>query len=180
MIYYVLVRMKTKTNRDFEALEQRRREGMRLLSQRVAQAEVARRLNVSPAAVCKWEARRKAHPGGAWKRRPQGKPPKLTARHKERLCRILQKGAQAHGFLNDLWTLPRIASVLEASCGVRLHPGHLWRVLGALGWSVQKPERRALQRDEAAIAHWKRHTWPALKKKPGAKGAPSSLSTKAG
>lgn len=172
--------MKTKTKRDFEALERRRREGMRLLGQRVAQAEVARRLGVSPAAVCKWEARRKAKPGGAWKRRPQGKPPKLTARHKEQLCRILQAGAQAHGFLNDLWTLPRIATVLESTCGVRLHPGHLWRVLGTLGWSVQKPERRALQRDEVAIAHWKRHTWPALKKKRGAKGGRSSLSMKAG
>lgn len=60
-----------------------------------------------------------------------------------------------------------------------MHPGHLWRVLGALGWSVQKPERRALQRDEAAIAHWQEHTWPALKKKPAAKGAPLSSSTRA-
>ena len=169
--------MKTKTKRDFDALEQRRREGMRLLGQRVAQAEVARRLGVSPAAVCKWEARRKARPGGAWKRRPQGKPPKLTARHKEQLCQALKKGAQAHGFLNELWTLPRIATVLEATCGVRLHPGHLWRVLGTLGWSVQKPERRALQRDEAAILDWKKRRWPALKKSVSAKAARSSSST---
>jgi transposase len=160
-------------------MEQRRREGMRLLGQKVAQAEVARRLGVSPAAVCKWNARRQSQPGAAWKRRPQGKPPKLTARHKEQLRRALKKGAQAHGFLNELWTLPRIAAVLEATCGVRLHPGHVWRVLGALGWSVQKPERRAFQRDEAAIAHWKQRTWPALKKKPGVKSARSSLWTKA-
>jgi transposase len=172
--------MRTKTKRDFEALEERRREGMRLLGRRIAQAEVARRLGVTPAAVCKWEARRKAQPGVAWKRRPLGKPPKLTVRHKEQLRAALKKGAQAHGFLNELWTLPRIAQVLESTCGVRLHPGHLWRVLGTLGWSVQKPERRAFQRDEASIAHWKKHTWPALKKKPGAKGAPSSSSTRAG
>lgn len=153
---------------------------MRLLGQKVPQAEVARRLGVSPAAVCKWNARRKTQPAAAWKRRPQGKPPKLTARHKAQLRRALKKGAQAHGFLNELWTLPRIAAVLETTCGVRLHPGHVWRVLGALGWSVQKPERRAFQRDEAAIAHWKRHTWPALKKKPVAKSARSSLWMKAG
>lgn len=171
--------MRTKTKRDFAALEGRRREGMRLLARRIPQAEVARRLGVTPAAVCKWEARRKAQPGAAWKRRPQGKPPKLTVRHKEQLRAALKQGAQAHGFLNELWTLPRIAQVLESTCGVRLHPGHLWRVLGALGWSVQKPERRAFQRDEAAIAHWKKHTWPALKKRPGAKGAPSSSSTRA-
>lgn len=172
--------MKTKTKRDFEALEARRREGMRLLARKIPQAEVARRLGVTPAAVCKWAARRKAQPTAPWQRRPLGKPPKLTLRHKEQLRAALNQGAQAHGFLNELWTLPRIAQVLERMCGVRLHPGHLWRVLGALGWSVQKPERRAFQRDEAAIAHWKRHTWPALKKKPGAKGAPSSSSTKAG
>jgi transposase len=171
--------MKAKTKRDFAALEQRRREGIRLLAQAVPQAEVARRLGVTPAAVCKWAARRKAQPGRAWQRRPLGKPPKLTAAHKQQLRRALKEGAQAHGFLNELWTLPRIASVLESTCGVRLHPGHLWRVLGALGWSVQKPERRALQRDEAAIAHWKEHTWPALKKKPAAKGAPLSSSTRA-
>ena len=161
-------------------MEQRRREGMRLLGQKMAQAEVARRVGVSRSAVCKWDARRKTQPGAAWKRRPLGKPPRLSARHKAQLCRALKKGAQAHGFLNELWTLPRIAAVLEATCGVRLHPGHVWRVLGALGWSVQQPERRAFQRDEAAIAHWKRHTWPTLKKKPGAKDARSSLWMRAG
>lgn len=124
--------MKTKTKRDLEAMERRRREGMRLLGQKVPQAEVARRLGVSRAAACQWQARRKAQPGRAWKRRPLG------ARHKAQLCRALKKGAQAHGFLNELWTLPRIAAVIEASCGVRLHPGHVWRVLGALGWSGQE------------------------------------------
>lgn len=105
--------MKAKTKRDFAAMEQRRREGMRLLGQAVPQAEVARRLGVTPAAVCKWAARRKTQPGRAWQRRPLGKPPKLTAPHKEQLRRALKQGAQAHGFLNELWTLPRIASVLE-------------------------------------------------------------------
>ena len=127
----VLQGMKTKTRRDFDALEQRRRAGMRLLGQKVAQAEVARRLGVSPAAVCKWNARRRTQPATAWQRRPQGKPPKLTAAHKEQLRRALRRGAQAHGFVNDLWTLPRIAQVLESTCGVRLHPGHLWRVFWA-------------------------------------------------
>jgi transposase len=171
--------MSTRTKRDFTALEERRREGMRLLARQVPQAEVARRLGVSPAAVCKWEARRRRQAGAAWRRRPLGKPPKLTAAHRRVLAAALKSGAQAHGFLNELWTLSRIAQVLERTCGVRLHPGHLWRVLGEMGWSVQKPERRALQRNEQEIAHWKKHTWPALKKKPGARAAPSSSWTKA-
>jgi transposase len=78
----------------------------------------------------------------------------------------LVQGPQAHGFLNDLWTLPRVAEVTARLTGVRLHPGHLWRVLGQMGWSVQRPTGKAIQRDEAAIAHWKKHTWPAFKKSP--------------
>jgi transposase len=108
-----------------------------------------------------------------------GRPAKLTAAHRVQLQRLLRQGAQAHGFLTDLWTLPRIAAVLQRESGLRLHPAHLWRVLGAMGWSVQRPEKRAVQRDEAAIQRWKRHTWPALKKKPGASTAPSYSSTKA-
>jgi transposase len=169
--------MKRKTIRNYQALEDRRREGMRLLGRGLPQAEVARRLGVSRAAVCQWNGRRKTQRGAAWKRRPLGKPPKLTAHHKAQLIQALQAGAQAHGFVNDLWTLPRLAQVLVQISGVRVHPGHLWRVLGALGWSVQKPEGRAFQRDEAAIRRWKQRTWPALKKKPASSVGPLSLST---
>jgi transposase len=172
--------MKQRTKRDFGKLEERRREGMRLLGRQVPQAEVARRLGVTPAAVCKWNQRRKARTGAAWKRRALGAPPKLTSPLKEKLRRMLLDGAQAHGFLTDLWTLPRVAAALETACGLRLHCGHLWRVLGALGFSPQRPERRAFQRDEAAIARWKKRTWPALKKKPAGSAAPWSSSTKAG
>lgn len=152
---------------------------MQLLADGVSQAEVARRLGVTPAAVCKWNGKR-GKSAQAWKRGRLGRPAKLTARHRQSLERILREGAQAHGFLTDLWTLPRIAAVLARQVGVQLHPGHLWRVLGVMGWSVQRPEKRAVQRDEQAIARWKRHTWPALKKKPSAKDAASSSSTRAG
>lgn len=170
--------MVKKTRRDFAAMERRRKRGMKLLDDGVAQAEVARRLGVTPATVCKWRARLRDNQE-AWKRRPLGRPAKLTAEHRAWLERALPQGAQAHGFLTDLWTLPRIATVLAREAGVRIHPGHLWRVLGAMGWSVQRPEKRALQRDEEAITRWKRRTWPALKKRPGEKTAPSSSSTRA-
>jgi transposase len=97
----------------------------------------------------------------------------------KRLATVLEKGAQAYGFLNDLWTLPRVARVLEQECGVTAHPAHLWRVLGRMGWSSQRPCGKARERDEEAIAHWKRYTWPALKKTPGKTAEPSCLSTKA-
>jgi transposase len=169
----------TKTSRDFVALEARRREGMRRLGRGLAQADVARQLGVSRPTVLRWSRMRRKQKGGAWKRRRLGRPPKITAAHLERLARLLKQGAQAHGFLNDLWTLPRIAQVLERECGVLTHPAHLWKVLVRLGWSCQRPGGKAEERDEQAIAQWKRYTWPALKKRPGTKAERSSLSTKA-
>lgn len=158
--------MSTKTRRDLDGMEERRRKGMRLLAQGVSQAEVARRCGVSRVSARRWEQQRQTTKAAAWKRRPLGRRPKLTPAHKQTLEKALERGAQAHGFLNDLWTLPRVATLIERQSGVRLHPGHVWRLLGQLGWSLQRPSGRAIQRDEAAIARWKKHTWPALKKSP--------------
>jgi len=158
--------MSTKIKRDITGLERRRREGMRLLAQGVSQAEVARRCGVSRVSALRWERQRTVAKGAAWKRRPLGRRPKLTSPQKQQLENALRQGAQAHGFLNDLWTLPRVAALIERQSQVRLHPGHVWRLLGQMGWSLQRPAGKAVQRDEAAIARWKKHTWPALKKSP--------------
>lgn len=158
--------MSTKTKRDLDGMEARRRKGMRLLARGVAQAEVARQCGVSRVSALRWEQQRRAAKAEAWKRRPLGRRPKLTPAHKQTLEKALEKGAQAHGFLNDLWTLPRVATLIERQSDVRLHPGHVWRLLGQMGWSLQRPSGRAVQRDEVAIARWKKHTWPALKKSP--------------
>jgi len=84
------------------------------------------------------------------------------------LPRLLARGARAHGYATDLWTTKRVATVITREFGVHYHPAHVSRLLAACGWSCQKPERRALERDEAAIAHWKRYRWTAIKKKPSA------------
>jgi transposase len=170
--------MKT-TRRDFAELERRRRTGMRLLAEGHSQAEVARRCGVSRTTTLRWDTTRRQRRGAAWRRRTLGRPPKVTAKHVKRLELALVQGAQAHGYLNDLWTLPRVAEVLERLCGVHAHPAHLWKVLARMGWSCQRPTGRAKERDEEAIARWKRHTWPALKKKPDAKAAPLCSLTKA-
>ena len=81
---------------------------------------------------------------------------------------MLLRGARAHGYRTDLWTLPRVAEVISREFGVRYHPAHVSRILVEAGWSCQKPERRAVERDEAAIEHWKRYKWVAIKKKPDA------------
>lgn len=158
--------MSPKPKRDLDGMEARRRKGMRLLARGVSQAEVARQCGVSRVSALRWEQQRPTATTEAWKRRPLGRRPKLTPAHKHTLAKALEQGAQAHGFLNDLWTLPRVATLIERQSDVRLHPGHVWRLLGQMGWSLQRPSGRAVQRDEAAIARWKKHTWPALKKSP--------------
>jgi transposase len=158
--------MLTKSKRDLDQMEQRRRDGMRLLGRGFSQAEVARRCHVSRVTALRWAQQRQSGTGAAWKRRPLGRPAKLAACHRQALESALLQGAQAHGFLNDLWTLPRVAELIHRQSGVRLHPGHVWRVLGRMGWSVQRPSGKAAQRDEAAVARWKKYTWPALKKRP--------------
>jgi transposase len=75
----------------------------------------------------------------------------------------LGKGPQAFGFDTDLWTLGRIAEVIERLTGVGYHPGHVWRLLRRLHWSPQRPARRASERDEAEIARWRAQEWPRIK-----------------
>ena len=127
--------------------------------------DIAAALRVSAAAVSGWVKR--ARMGGieALRRHPApGPTPKLSAEQRAQLPDLLAQGAEAHGFVGDVWTTARVAAVIEREFGVRYHPAHVSRLLRAVGWSVQQPIRRASQRDEAAIAAWYAERWPALKK----------------
>jgi transposase len=161
--------------RDFAGLEQRRWRGKQLLADGLTPAEVARRLGVSAQSVCRW---RDTAPG-ALRHRRAGRPAALSAAQLARVRQAVLAGPQAHGFRTNLWTCQRAAQVVAQLTGRRFHRSHVWRLLGQLGFSCQKPVGRARERDEAAIAEWKNSTWPALKKRPGAKAARSSSSTKA-
>jgi hypothetical protein len=81
-----------------------------------------------------------------------------------RLASELEKGALEHGYPNDYWTLDRIGKLIWDLHGVRYHPSGVWDLMGRLGWSNQKPQRQPLQRDDEAIAAWKREVWPEIKK----------------
>lgn len=152
--------------RDFAALEVRRLAGARLLRRGVRPAEVARATGASIQSVCDW-ARKMRQGGTAALRHPgrAGRKPGLGASDLRRVERGLKRGPEALGYESGLWTLPRVADLIERETGVRYHPGHVWRLLRRLGWSVQRPVGRALERNEAAIAHWKKVRWPELKKK---------------
>jgi transposase len=95
-----------------------------------------------------------------------GRPAQLGAAELSRLYVALLEGASAHGFATPLWTIKRLGLWIERELGVRYSQTHIWRLLGQLGFSNQKPDRRALERDSAAIAQWRKRTWPALKKTP--------------
>ena len=127
--------------------------------------EVVRRLGIARQVGYRWhEAWQAGGEAGLASRGPAGPKSKLTAAHTETLVDALLEGPAAYGYKTQLWTLPRVAALIEHLTGVHYHPGHVWRVMGSLGFSCQRPERRAIERDEKAIRQWKRVQWPELKK----------------
>ena len=155
------------SHRDLHVLEQRRRRAAQLFAKgRMSQASVARELKVSRMSVARWFRAWTKSGKQALRAAPRaGRKPLVNARHLQKVQAALRQGARAHGFSADLWTLPRVATVIERVTGVRYHPGHVWKMLGAMQWSVQKPERQARERDAEQVEYWKTTRWPELKKK---------------
>jgi transposase len=157
--------IKTGTwRRDFGGLEQRRLEAARMFARGATQAEVASTFGVSRQAASVWY--RRWHQGGEPALRAAGRAgrrPRLSAAELDAVEGALRKGPEAFGFDTELWTLARVAQVIERLTGVSFHPGHVWRILRRLGWSLQRPARRAAERDEAEIARWRAQEWPRIK-----------------
>ena len=152
---------------DYATEEKRRVSAGKLFARGLAQAEVARRLGVSRQSASRWWHAWKV--GGAKALRGAGhtgRPRKLSDKQLCQLGACLLEGAKAHGYRTEMWTLRRIAAVVRRRFRVTYHPGHVWKLLGALGWSCQRPEHRARERNEAAIRRWLKHRWPAIKKRP--------------
>jgi transposase len=150
-----------------------------LLEQGLRPVEVAQRVGVDRRSVRRWKAAaRGAGEAGVRAKPAPGRPPKLKARQRTRLEQLLLKGAQAAGFHTDLWTCPRVAELIERRFGVGYHVDHVGRLLHELGWSPQRPARRALERDEVAIGTWVKQNWSRVKKTPAAAARRSSSSTR--
>ena len=98
-----------------------------------------------------------------------GRPAQLDAAQLAAVRAVVQQSPTEHGFGTELWTLKRVGAVIERMHGVRFGQTQIWRILGSLGFSPQKPEKRAIERNDDAVRHWRRRTWPALKKKPSEK-----------
>jgi transposase len=159
-----------------EALEARRLMAGRLLLKGKGVREVSRLTGAASSSVSRWK--QDLEQGGleALKAKPHpGRTPRLGLQQKRELEAILLKGAGAAGFPTDLWTLARVAEVIERKFGVKYHPGHVWYILQDMGWSCQKPEQRARERDAEAIREWREKRWIQVKKKPATTAGASSL-----
>lgn len=167
--------------RDFAALEQRRLQAIKLFAQGRSKAEVARHFGVSNQSAGRWheawERGGKAalkHPGRA------GRKARLQPLDRVQLAADLQSGPEKSlGLATALWTLPRVSELIRQRFGHQYSPSQASRLLRQMGWSCQKPARRALERDEQKIRTWKQRRWPAIKKKPAGSGERSSFSTRA-
>lgn len=158
-------------NRLDDAVKKRVRAG-RLLLQGKKPAEIALAVGVARQTVYTWKALLDEGGIDALRAVPsRGRPPRLDESDREGLRRVLLQKPTEHGFGTELWTLKRVGVVIQRLYGVKFGQTQIWRLLGALGFSVQKPDRRALERNEDIVRGWKRSTFPALKKKPSEKAA---------
>lgn len=158
-----------------EELERRRLRALALLDEGLQPVEVAGRVGVDRRSVRRWKAAARKHgKAGVRARAAPGRPSRLSAAHKRRLEALLLKGPLASGFDTDLWTCPRVAELIKRRFDIDYHVDHVGRLLHDLGWSPQKPTRRAAERDEQEIRRWVREDWPRVKKTPGAAGRRSS------
>jgi len=158
---------KTLSSQATDWREGRRLRAFELKQEGWKQKEIADALGVTKGAVSQWMKRaREEGVEGLRHKPPPGVPPRLSAEQRVRVPELLALGAPAHGFHGDVWTCERVAQVIRKEFGVVYHSAHVSRVLKALGLSLQKPARRANQRDEEAINRWKQERWPVLKKGP--------------
>lgn len=146
-------------------LEARRLRAAKHLRAGKTLVEVAKIVKASVSSVSRW--RDALEQGGleALKAKPHpGRTPRLSDHEKQRLVKTLTRGARKAGYPTDLWTCKRVAEVIEEQFGVTYHVDYVGTLLHKLGWSPQKPEQRARERDETAIVQWRKQDWPRIKK----------------
>ncbi len=140
--------------------EARRIMAAEMFEQEIKPVEIARRLSATRGAVSQWKKvwdqlgkeglRSKAHPG---------RIPALSEQNRQRLAELLKEGAVSHGFSNELWTLPRVAKIIESEFNIKYHPAHVSRILRQMRWSNQKPEKQAKEKDEKEVKRWRGEQW---------------------
>ena len=137
----------------------------KLLLQGMSIAEVADVVEVSTSSVGRWKQVVEQQGLDGLNSKPvPGRPLRLSNADRQHLEELLRKGPREAGLTADAWTCPRIVRLIQQHFGVEYHPDHVRRILDTLDWSCQRPEQRARERDEAAIARWREKEWPRIKK----------------
>ena len=184
VLLLMLIRLNATTTgarRDFDAMRRRRKQACKMFRRGKSQADVARELDVTRQSVSRWHAAwLKEGAAGVNGTRRAGRLPRLDTAQLKLVEKKLTKGPLAHGYPTDMWTTQRVAEVIEAETGVVFHPGHVWRLLRQMGWSRQRPARRAVERDDEAITRWVKEGWPRVKKTPDAERRGSASKTRVG
>jgi transposase len=148
-------------------LEDRRRRALSLVDSGYTLNQAARQIGCSSSSVVYWfHARRRGGEKALHVRFSPGRPRKLTPRQERRLIQLLAQGPLKRGYRTNVWTSKRIAQLIDEEFGICYHPNHIGRLMFRLGWSHQKPKKRAAERDPEKIERWKRKKWPRIKKKP--------------
>lgn len=156
--------------------EGRRLRASELKQQGWSQRRIAEALGVTDGAVSQWMRReRDGEVAALYRCPPPGPTSKLTPEQRAQIPSLLVRNAEAYGFTGAVWTTRRIATIIERTFGAGYHPAHVSRLMRQIGWSPQKPQTGATQRDEAVIRAWLTEQWPTLQAKPIESSAPSCL-----
>lgn len=144
-------------------LAKRRIRALKLLESGKRVKDVAKTIGVTERSIRYWQEEAR-NPKDKSAIRSPGHPSHLTAEQLKTLEKELLKGAYEQGYAEDYWTLDRIARLIWDKFKVRYHPSSVWHIMKRIGWSNQRPQRQALQRNDETIRRWKQHTWPRIKK----------------
>ena len=137
----------------------------KLFEDGVGPSEVAERLGATKGAASQWKSLWEKHGKEGLRSKPHpGSKPRLSDDQRGELVELLLEGPSANGFSTDLWTLPRVADLIDRRFGVSYDPSHVSRILKRLGWSPQKPTKRAREQDEELVSEWRKKDWPRIKK----------------
>lgn len=145
-----------------QELEKRRVMAGKLFAKGKTAYFIEKKFGISSSTAREWRTRWKE---GTLKAQREGRSSKLSEKQKKNISELIQKGPQSAGYETELWTISRLTELVRKQCAVSYRPRSLWHLLHALGFSCQKPARKAKERDEKAISRWTKKEWPALLKK---------------
>ena len=159
-----------------DLIADRRRRALELVDEGLSLNAVAAKIGCAPSSVMRWRNLRAKKGEEVFAvKLPPGRPSRLSTKQLRKLERILLKGPLSFGYSTDLWTTRRIAEVIEREFGVSYHRDHIGRIMKKMGWSHQKPDRRAIERSDDRVNKWKEEDWPRVKKTPRGWARTSSL-----